>query len=191
MRFIHNSKNIFLEPKISGIVFLLSIFFAIYVTWYAGAQGKLVRETNLFVQHSPGEEVRSGNLSFMVEKLRHDPVGAGPLVPRPGHEFLIPTIVLKNNRDKTFDFIPLLSLYVKDKFGNVYSETAIPSEEAMLSGPILPHDILREEVGFEVPTNASDLVLYFETGNADRAVITINLSSQTVWEKLKNLITGE
>ncbi len=191
MSISHHIKNVLLKPKISGVVFLLFIVFAIGVTWYAGTFGREQRNTNLFVEHSLGEEVRAENLSFLVEKLRYDPQGAGPLLPRPGYEFLIPTIVINNTGDKVFDFIPLLSLYVKDASGNVYSETAVISEGNVLSGPISPHDILREEVGFEVPKNASGLVLYFEPGGADRKIIAVNLGNHTFWEKLKNSFGGK
>ena len=90
-----------------------------------------------------------------------------------------------------FDFIPLLSLYVKDSSGNVYPETAVASEGSMLSGPLLPHDILREEVGFEVPRGASGLVLYFEAGGTDRNIIAINLEDEIFWEKFKNFWLGK
>lgn len=188
MRFISKIKHELLEPRIPGAVFLLFIFFAIAVTWYAMAQGRHEREMNLFAHYGLGQEVRAGDLSFLVEKLRRDPDGAGPLVPRPGHEFLIPTIVLENNGETAFDFMPLLALYVKDSYGNVYEETAVPSEGHQLSGPLLSHDILREEVGFEVPSGASGLVLYFEAGGAERRIIAISLEHRTLWQECKDFL---
>ncbi len=178
-------KQVLLEPRISPAVFLFFIFFTIGVTWYAETRWNNERDANLFMHYQLGEEVRTPDLSFTVEKFRLDPQGAGPLTPRAGHEFIIPTIILKNNADKPFDFIPLLALYVKDAPGTVYPIVAVPSEGSQLSGPLLPHDILREEVGFEVPSGASNLVLYFEAGGPDRRIIAVSLENKTFWQKIK------
>ena len=175
-----------LKPKISRMVFLFFIFFAMGVTWYAVTRGEQRRETILFARYEVGEKISTGALSFTVEKFRHDPQGAGPLSPKVGYEFLIPTIVLSNTSESPFDFSPLLSLYVKDSFGNVYPESAIPSEGGQLSGPLLPHDILREEVGFEVPLGASGLVLYFESGRSGKGTVTVSLENQTFWQWAKD-----
>ena len=180
-------KHMLLKPKISPAVFLLFIFLAVGVTWYAETRGKQEREMNLFSHYGLGEEIRAGDVSFTVEKFRRDPQGAGPLTPRAGHEFIIPTIILKNGAEKSFDFIPLLSLYVRDIVGTAYRVVAVPSEGNQLSGPILPHDILREEVGFEVPSEASGLVLYFEAGGPDRRIISVSLENQTLWQGLTNV----
>ena len=185
MHLIPKTKKMLLEPKISRAVFLLFIFFAVGVTWCAVARGEMAREENLFAHYPLGEEIRTGNLSFAVENFRRDTVGAGPFIPRPEHEFIVPTIILKNNSEKSFDFIPLLSLYVKDGSGNVYPVVAVPSEGSQLSGPLLPHDILREEVGFEVPSRASDLVLYFEAGGVERKIIPVRLEHKTFLQKFR------
>lgn len=184
-------KHILLKPRISPVVFLLFIFFAAGVTWYAETNGKLERGMNPSAPYALGDVIRAGNISFIVEKLRRDSQGAGPLTPRAGYEFLVPTVVLKNEAEKPFDFIPLLSFYVKDQSGNVYPIVAVPSEGSQLSGPLLPHDTLREEVGFEVPSGASGLVLYFEAVGVDRNIVAVNLEHHTLWQTITGFLLNK
>ena len=42
--------------------------------------------------------IHAGNISLVVEKLRRDSQELGPLTPRSGYEFLVPTVVLKTKR---------------------------------------------------------------------------------------------
>ena len=180
-------EEILFQPSVTGIVFLAFILLAVGVTWCAVTSGRQVRDANLFAAHAIGDTARTNDISLIVEHVRRDSQGGGPLTPRPGHEFIIPTIVLKNNGDTPFEFIPLLSLYVKDASGNVYPETAIVTDGGVLSGPILPHDVLREEVGFEVPAGASGLVLYFEMNKNERKTVAIRLEPRSFWDNLRSM----
>lgn len=181
--------EVMFRPSIPGFVFIAFILLAIGVTWCAVANGRQAREANLFAAHAIGDTVRANDVSLVVEKVRRDNQGTGPLTPRPGHEFIIPTIIVKNNGETPFEFIPLLSLYVKDASGNVYPETAVVSDGGVLSGPILPHDVLREEVGFEVPMGAAGLVLYFEVNGAERKIIAVRLESSSFWRSVLDILS--
>ncbi len=100
--------------------------------------------------------------------------------PRP--LFIIPKIILKNTSDTSFEFIPFLFLHVKDSQGNVYPSVAIPSEGRQFSGILVAGDVLQEEVGFEVPKNATGLTLFLETGSqAGNKIIAISLEGSQSW----------
>lgn len=173
--------NFLFSPKVPIAVLLPFVLFTVGVTGYL-ISTKIIAE-NTFINSVPplNTEVVSRVISMRVEKVRQDPIGAGPLTPRNGYTFIIPTITFTNNSTSSFELIPLLALHIKDSKGNVYNVTAIPSETNELSGPILPHDNVREEVGFEVAEGASNLVLYFETGTPERTILTERLYAGTSW----------
>lgn len=166
----------FKQPKISLGVFLLFIILSVCVVWLAATIGGREQRSNLSIVHRIGEQVKTDTLIFSVESVRRDEIGAGPLTPRTGYEFIVPTITLKNTSETSFNFIPLLYLHVKDSAGNVYNVVAIPSESNQLSGPILPHDVIREEIGFEVAKGAEGLTLHFDPGTHDQKSVVFDLN---------------
>jgi hypothetical protein len=76
------------------------------------------------------------------------------------------------------EMIPLLYFYIKDGAGNVYHPTAAPIMTDQLTGPLLPGETVREEIGFEVPQNIDHPVLYFERGTPGHPVIAVDLISK-------------
>jgi len=97
----------------------------------------------------------------------------------PGYEFVIPTIVITNHLATTLELIPLIYFYVKDSAGNVYHVTAVPTATDQLTGPILPGEKVREEIGFEVPVGIDHPALYFERGTVGHPVIAIDFASSS------------
>lgn len=178
-------KIFFTRPKISLGVFLLFITLSLCVGWFAATTGDKEQRSNLSLVHRIGEQVQTNELTLSVESVRHDETGAGPLTPRAGYEFIIPTITLKNTSETSFDLIPLLYFHVKDTAGNVYTIVAIPSESNQLSGPILPHDMIREEIGFEVAKDAQGLSLYFDPGTQNQQTVVIDLEKEQPWKLFK------
>jgi len=178
-------KIFFTQPKVSFGVFLLFIALSVGVTWFAGAVGEKEQRSNLLATHGIGEKIQTRELTLSVEGVRRDEIGAGPLVPRAGYEFIIPTITLKNTSEKPFDLIPLLYFHIKDNKGNVYNVVAIPSDSAELSGKIPPHDMIREEIGFEVIKGAQGLLLHFDPGTFDQQTVVVNLEQNNSWGLFK------
>lgn len=178
---IRHVNLIFFQPKISLAILLVFTACTVGITWRVATYEKDARESDLLKRYDIGTEVRTHNYALTVESVRHDSQGAGPYTPRPGYEFIIPTITLKNNSDMPFDFIPLLFLHIKDEQGNIYNVVAVPTEGNQLSGSILAHDLIREEIGFEVVRGASRLTLYFESGAPDYSTIAIDLESRQSW----------
>lgn len=171
-------KKIMTEPRVSIGMFVLFIALAIIVTRGALISGGKARESILRTPYHIGEEAVINDLSIEVHSVRRDSVGGGPLTPRSGYEFVIPTVTIKNNGSKPFEFIPLFNFHIKDGAGNVYNVAAVVSEGNQLSGPVPPHDAVREEIGFEVAKGATDLALYFDSGGLDRTIIVIDLNKK-------------
>ena len=164
-------KQFFLEPKIPYGVFIVIIIILLLVIWFGNIKGNEIKLLGLIDIHRIGDNINTPNFSVNVSSLRRDSVGGGPLVPKPGYEFIVPTISVQNMTDEPIDFIPLLFFYIKDSEGNVYNVTSVPSQTNQLSGPILAHDKLKEEIGFEIPKTAKGLKLYFEPGTTKYVVV--------------------
>ncbi len=169
-------------------VFLVVIALVVGVTWqiatyYAsrdsGGNASWAHvgttSTASFTPHALGETVVLDQMALTVESVRVDATGAGPLAPHTGNIFVVSTITIENRSGQQVEFIPLLQFYLKDRAGNVYNATPVPSNSNELTGPILPHDKLREELGFEVAKNASGLTLYFSPGLSDNAIVAVAL----------------
>ena len=171
----NTTKKFFSEPKISFGMFFGFMFLVAVAVWYGAVKGNQVRISNIQDKHYIGEVVNTPDISLQVESVRVDKIGQPPIVPLPGYKFVIATVSLQNNGDKPFDLIPLLYFYLKDKDGNVFDVVAVPSPTNSLSGPILPHDKIREEIGFQVLENATDLRLYFNSGLPSNNVVAVDL----------------
>jgi len=167
-------RALFVSPRIPAGVCILFVFFAMGITWYATTLSS--RQQPAPLSSTLGETVALPGIDLVVESVRRDAHGTGPLVPRPGYEFVITTVTITNTSERPFELIPLLSFHVKDAAGNVYSVAAVPSESNQLSGPLLPHDKIREEIGFEVLKDAPDLRMVFEPGTPAHDVALINLT---------------
>lgn len=172
----------FTQPRVSFGGVLVLVVFSMGVAWCAATWGINKQSSNLSVVHRVGEVVQTKQIALSVESVRRDEVGAGPLTPREGYEFVVPTITLKNISDAPFDFIPLLYFYVEDNEGNVYSVVAVPSEKNQISGPVLPSDIVREEVGFEVKKGAQGLTLHFTPGTLNQQAVVVGLEHDSLWK---------
>jgi hypothetical protein len=171
------------KPKVSLGVFLMFVAIAMFGGWFAAVRGWNERQSNLLEKYAIGDEVYTDTLTFSVEGMRRDVRGTGPLSPRPGYEFIIPTINLVNTSADYFDFIPLLYLHIKDREGNVYNVAAVPTEGSQFAGVIPPRGVLREEIGFEVARGAEGLSLYFDPGTNGQKFVIVDLEEGS-WRKL-------
>ena len=127
-------------------------------------------------QYALGARIIQGSVAFTVHGVRTDDTGIAPFNPLPDDRFVITELTIENLGTTTLDIIPLFNLHIKDLLGNVYSVVAVPSEKDMLSGPLLPSDTLREEVGFEVKKSAEGLRLYYEPSDKKSGIIIVDLN---------------
>ena len=122
-----------------------------------------------------GTRVVHPTVALTVHGVRNDVIGAGPLTPRKDTRFVIVDLSLENLASTTLDVAPILNFHIKDSAGWVYNSVAVPSMHEMLSGALLPGDILREEIGFEVATSATGLRLFYEPGRNEEGQFIIDL----------------
>lgn len=170
-------KSFFVEPKVPYGLLLAGLLITTIVVLIAVRQNRFIASINPFRHHTMGETVDVNGVSVRVESFRYDTKGKGPFIPQPGNEFLILTIDIQNNTDADFELIPLAYFYIKDAAGNVYNVTDAPVQNSQLTGPILPHENAREEIGFEVPGHIVRPALYFERGTPDHLVTAIDLGA--------------
>jgi hypothetical protein len=174
------------KSRISLLMLFIFIFLSVETTWLISQNFQPQLVANINNHYKIGQIITGDNYSFTVQSVRYDIKGAGPLVPKDGYKFVIPNIIIKNNSNSEFEFIPFLFLHVKDSNGNVYTNEAIISESNQFSGLLLGGDVLQEEVGFSVPQNATGLTLFFETGTATgNQIAAINLESEKLWWQFK------
>ncbi|MDR3581982.1 MAG: DUF4352 domain-containing protein [Candidatus Pacebacteria bacterium] len=173
-------KRMFVEPRVSygvffaGIVLMAAVSFAAIVSGYDRA---LLEPTPVASLHDAiGETMTAADVAFTVNGFRTDAKGVPGLSPMPGYEFLIPAVTLTNNTGADLEMIPLLYFYIKDSEGNVYHPTAAPIMTDQLTGPILPGETVREEIGFEVPLGIDRPALYFERGTPGHPVVAVDLT---------------
>lgn len=168
------ARSLFVSPRIPIGVFAFFILCTMAITWYAIATSS--RQLPPPPTSRIEETVSLPGTDLVVESVRRDASGAGPLTPHPDNEFIVVMVTLVNTSERTFELVPLLSFHIKDAAGNVYNVTAVPSDSNQLSGPLLPHDTIREEIGFEVPKGASGLRMLFEPGTPGHDVALIDLT---------------
>jgi hypothetical protein len=154
----------FFRPTISLAILIVISAMLVGATWYTATHDLLNKRDAARGVAPLGTEVSTDMMSLKIESVREDPIGALPFVPREGYTFIIPTFSITNMTDRQRDLIPTLTLYIKDRDGNIYNMAIAPLHTEQFGGPILPHDTVRQEMAFEVKKNTKDLVFYFETG---------------------------
>lgn len=176
--FLHLTKAFMTKPKVSFGVFIFFLIVAIVITAYAVSWGTQDRQSAHRASSQIGKEIIAGDIALTVHGVRRDSVGGGPLIPQKGNEFLITMLTVRNLGSKPFELIPLLQFHIKDSAGNIYNVTAVPTPGNQLSGPLSPHDLVREELGFEVPRGINDPMLYFES---EQKVFVVDLKKAKFW----------
>ncbi|HVN26213.1 MAG TPA: DUF4352 domain-containing protein [Candidatus Paceibacterota bacterium] len=173
-----NAKKIFTEPKVSYGILVVALLCMAAVSKLAldigSSQSEGIRAVPS-AHYSVGQAVNANEIALTVDGFREDVEGLPYLKPDAGNKFLIPTVSITNHTASQFDLIPLLFFYIKDAEGNVYDITAAPIHTAQVTGPILPGETVKEELGFEVPANIDHPTLYFERGTPDHLVVAVDL----------------
>jgi hypothetical protein len=178
MKHTERFKNFFSEPRVPYALFFAGIMLAAAVSYLASELGRYVPPQSVLPAHyAVGDTIETDGVAVSVESVRYDTKGYPGFTPMPGYEFLIPMVDITNHLATNLELIPLIYFYIKDKAGNVYHITAVPIVTDQLTGPILPGENVREELGFEVPQGIDQPTLYFERGTVGHPVVAINLAS--------------
>jgi hypothetical protein len=170
-------KNIFTKPQIPSGLFIIGIVLAAGVGYTAVAL-KYLHESSVQIislHHVAGENIETDGVTLTMESFRVDTKGVPGLAPSSGNEFIMPMVDITNHTNADLEMIPILYFSIKDADGNVYHPTAVPLMTDQLTGPILPGEKVREEIGFEIPLNSKDPALYFERGTPNHPVVAIDL----------------
>lgn len=171
-------KKLFTEPRVPYGLFFLGIILAVAVGYAAVALGQYTRSLVPITtpHHVMGDIVSSDGITLTAESFRSDTKGFPGFAPMQDYQFLMPMIDITNHTNVSMEVIPLLYFYIKDNAGNVYHPTAAPIMTDQLTGPLLPGETVREEIGFEVPLGIDHPTLYFERGTPNHPVIAIDLT---------------
>lgn len=108
-----------------------------------------------------GEQVESKGFVFVVNGIRKD-AGSGFIKPATGNVYLIPNVTIENKGSERTTISTLLQMYVKDSEGNKYTPTITQDATGKVDGELLGEEKIKGDVGFEVPTTATGLKLYFQ-----------------------------
>jgi len=122
-----------------------------------------------------GDQVKSGDFVFSVNEVRKD-TGSGFIKPDDGNVYLIPNVTIENQSSKEANISTLLQMYIKDGEGNKYTPTLTQDATGKVDGELLAGEKVKGDVGFEVPTNADELYLYYEASWLTGKTIKVKLS---------------
>ena len=178
----HRWQHKFKTHQMPLWIFVLALLAAVVISSFGTALILGPRKVSSVAAGIIGQEMRTKDASLTVHGTRRDSVGAGPLMPREGYEFVIADITLRNNSDTDFELIPFLHFHVRDSQARVFLVTALPDGTNQWSGKLLAHDSIREEVGFEVAKGSSGLRLYYEPGITGRDIIVVSLQTKSRWK---------
>lgn len=109
-------------------------------------------------------EVVSGDQMAMVVKSLSKTDSLGELQDaKEGNTYAVARLEVKNTTQNTYaDFNSFLQVELQDGSGYSYSPTISASESAFEGGQLAPGEVARGDVAFEIPSDASDLSLYFD-----------------------------
>jgi hypothetical protein len=163
------------KPRISIATFLLFLLLALSVPLFSAWLAARYRESISLPTYSIGQEIRTDTLTATVNGFRRDTSGDGSFAPKAGHEFAIVNLTFKNDTATSIELVPLLHVHLRDAAGRVYQVSPVPSDTNQWSGTLLPHDLIREDIGFEVIKSSPAFVLYIETGYPKREIVAVNI----------------
>lgn len=122
-----------------------------------------------------GDQVKSGEFVFSVNAIRKD-TGSGFIKPKADHVYLIPNVTIENQSQKEANISTLLQMYIKDGDGNKYTPTITQDATGKVDGELLAGEKVKGDVGFEVPSKATELFLYYEASWLTGKTIKVQLS---------------
>ncbi len=123
-----------------------------------------------------GDTGRIGDLGITVNGVR-GLVEGGLLEPDEGHYFLLVDVTFENRGDETEALSTVLNMRVQDSDGWQYSidlGASVAGSNPTPDGEVLPGGILRGEIGYQVPIEATDLTwTYTGLFGSDRIVFAL------------------
>lgn len=121
------------------------------------------------------ETIEVGNLIMTVTRI--PPVDSAP-EPSPGRRFVLLDLTIENAGDRLVGINSARELILKDRSNQIYRITSAAMAATGGTTPdvdVAPGEIVRAQVGFEVPTNANDLELTFVADRFEAGKIFIRL----------------
>ena len=114
-----------------------------------------------------GDTVTMGTSKFTVNSVRLS-LGQDFMGPEAGNVFIVADCTLENIGEEPLNSSSLMMYSVQDSQGYKYDIGLNTEAKGSLDGEVAPGRILRGEISFEVPENATGLDLIFEPGIFDR-----------------------
>ena len=139
----------------------------------------IVQNSQVGQVHEVGDIIGAGNTILVVLGWDLYP-GGSQFPPQEGFKHLAVDIMLANQGNDPFEFSPGNSMTVKDLSGNVYYMNSISgyiTGRDSPDGEMIPGEILRGMVGFQVPEDQVEFVLILEPDQDDLGEISVNLGS--------------
>jgi hypothetical protein len=124
-----------------------------------------------------GDIISSGNTILVVLGWDLYP-GGSQFPPQEGNKHLAVDLMLANQGKDPFEFSPGWFVTLKDPSGNVYNMNGISSYVSGSDSPdaeIVPGEIIRGKIGFQVPEDQVEFVLIYEPDQDDLGDISVNL----------------
>jgi hypothetical protein len=130
-----------------------------------------------------GDIISIGNTILVVLGWDLYP-GGSQFPPEEGYKHLAVDVMLANQGKDPFKFSPGWFMTLKDSSGKVYEMNGISGYVSGSDSPvaeIVPGEIIRGKIGFQVPEEQADFVFIYEPDQDDLGEISINLGSTPVF----------
>lgn len=111
-----------------------------------------------------GDVIAMGTTSITVNQVT-SPLGDEFNQPNPGNKFLVVDLTIQNQAATSISVSTLLQTWLKDQSGQKYDVdlmASVASGGTTPDGEIAPGEVLRGQIGFQVPATTTGLVFVFD-----------------------------
>lgn len=120
-----------------------------------------------------GKTIASRDYDVRIDSVSRGNGEKGSLNPGEGKTYLIVTLYVKNKTSKVLPLYPVSQTYIKDEKGQTYSIGPAIVKQPFLAGDLAPGDQIKGELAYEIPTNLTKPLFYFEGLSSSPLIIQL------------------
>jgi len=121
-----------------------------------------------------GDIAQTGEFSLRVDAVREDAVGDQAFVPGKGMRYVIAHLSIRNNGKNAGYVAPVVQAFLRDNQGMIHQMSPATTTIPLVAGKLLPGSSASGEISFDVPITANGLNLYYQIGNYQPAVVSLD-----------------
>lgn len=123
--------------------------------------------------YKAGKTISSRDYDVRIDSVTRGNGEKGSLNPGEGRTYLIVTLYVKNKTSKVLPLYPVSQTYIKDSQGQTYSIGPAMVKQPFLAGDLAPGDQIKGEIAYEIPSNITKPLFYFEGLSSSPIIIQL------------------